>query len=56
MPPMGFEPTKSAEERPQSYAVDRVAAGASNRVLRSLKNQLFVIAFVTAGSFVFHFV
>ena len=28
MPPVGFEPTISAEERPQSHALDRAATGA----------------------------
>ena len=27
MPPVGFEPTISAGERPQTYALDRAAAG-----------------------------
>ena len=27
MPPMGFEPTISASERPQTYALDRAATG-----------------------------
>ena len=27
MPPVGFEPTISAEERPQTYALDRAATG-----------------------------
>jgi len=27
MPPVGFEPTTSAVERPQTYALDRVAIG-----------------------------
>ena len=27
MPPAGFEPTISASERPQTYALDRAAAG-----------------------------
>ena len=27
MPPMGFEPTISAGERPQTYALDRAATG-----------------------------
>ena len=27
MPPVGMEPTISAGERPQTYALDRVAAG-----------------------------
>ena len=27
MPPVGFEPTISAGEQPQTYALDRVATG-----------------------------
>ena len=27
MPPAGFEPTVSADERPQTYALDRKATG-----------------------------
>jgi len=27
MPPVGFEPTISADERPQTYALDRTATG-----------------------------
>ena len=27
MPPLGFEPTVSADERPQTYAIDRAATG-----------------------------
>ena len=27
MPPVGFEPPNSAGERPQTYALDRAAAG-----------------------------
>ena len=27
MPPVGFEPTISAGERPQTYALDRTATG-----------------------------
>ena len=27
MPPVGFEPTVSAGERPQTYALDRAAIG-----------------------------
>jgi hypothetical protein len=29
MPPAGFEPTISADERPQTYSLDRAAAGTS---------------------------
>ena len=27
MPPVGFEPTVSADERPQTYALDRATTG-----------------------------
>ena len=30
MPPLGFEPTISAGERPQTYALDRAATGTGN--------------------------
>ena len=30
MPPVGFEPTISAGERPQTYASDRAATGTGN--------------------------
>ena len=30
MPPVGFEPTISAGERPKSYALDRAATGIGN--------------------------
>ena len=32
MPPEGFEPTISAGERPQTYALDRAATGTGHRV------------------------
>ena len=32
MPPVGFEPTISAGERPQTYALDRSAAGTAYRI------------------------
>ena len=31
MPPVGFEPTISAGERPQTYALDREATGISSK-------------------------
>ena len=31
MPPVGFEPTISAGERPQTYALDRAAPGTGKR-------------------------
>jgi hypothetical protein len=30
MPPLGFESTISASERPQNYALDRAATGTGN--------------------------
>ena len=30
MPPVGFEPTISAGERPQTYALDRAGTGIGN--------------------------
>ena len=33
MPPVGFEPTISAGERPQTYALDRAATGTGDQVL-----------------------
>ena len=32
MPPVGFEPTFSAGERPQAYAVDRAATGTGQQI------------------------
>ena len=36
MPPVGFEPTISAGERPQSYALDRAATGSGLYLVKSL--------------------
>jgi len=33
MPPVGFEPTISAGERPQTYALDRAATGTGTFLL-----------------------
>jgi hypothetical protein len=37
MPPVGFEPTISAGERPQTYALDRVVSGTGERVMCKMK-------------------
>ena len=37
MPPVGFEATISADERPQTYAFDRAATGAGNILLYKRK-------------------
>ena len=40
MPPVGFEPTISAGERPQTYALDRANAGTgTNKTVKSVKLQ-----------------
>jgi len=36
MPPAGFEPTISAGERPQTYALDRAGTGTDNKI--AIKN------------------
>ena len=33
MPPVGFEPTISAGERPQTYILDRAATGIGKRII-----------------------
>ena len=39
MPPVGFEPTISAGERPQTYALDRAATGTgSNNIYNNYFN------------------
>jgi hypothetical protein len=39
MPPVGFEPTVSAGERPQTYALDGAASGTSVMILLSIFKQ-----------------
>jgi len=36
MPPVGFEPTISAGQRPQTYALERAATGNGTEVLQTL--------------------
>jgi len=42
MPPVGFEPTISAGERPQTYALDRAATGIGRNTIRFTKYRLQV--------------
>ena len=44
MPPVGFEPTVSAGERPQAYALDRAATGTGfcNRYCNVLQYRLLL--------------
>ena len=38
MPPVGFEPTISAGERPKTYALDRAATGTGKHEWWGMKN------------------
>jgi len=42
MPPVGFELTISAGERPQTYALDRAATGTGNYVSQSPKIYILI--------------
>jgi hypothetical protein len=46
MPPVVFEPTISAGERPQTYALYRVAAGTGSYVLVACKKDNFAFSFI----------
>ena len=41
MPPVGFEPTISGSQRPQTYALDRAAAGTGNKCSNIEISKLF---------------
>ena len=43
MPPVGFEPTIPAGERPQTYTLDRAATGTGENVFKQLKYKWLVI-------------
>ena len=43
MPPVGFEPTISAGERPQTYALDRAATGTGKCWFNLLKPSGYVM-------------
>ena len=42
MPPVGFEPMISADERPQNYALDREATGTGEIIKLTRQNSLAV--------------
>jgi len=46
MPPVGFEPTISAGERPQTYVLDRVATGTGHK---GIIQMLFVVTNLDTG-------
>ena len=39
MPPVGIEPTVSAGEQPQTYALDRAATGTDDVMVSSVKQR-----------------
>ena len=39
MPPVGFEPTISLGERPQTYALDRAATGTGYNYIKCIKSR-----------------
>ena len=47
MPPLGFEPTISAGERPQTYALDRAATGTDIVILLCVRKVIWKLHFVT---------
>jgi len=46
MPPVGFEPTISADERPQTYVLDRAATGTGNFMPVSIENTFLNIQMI----------
>ena len=45
MPPVGFEPTISAGERPQTYALDRAATGTGILIIMKLLIKKILISY-----------
>jgi hypothetical protein len=41
MPPVGFDPTISADERPKTYALDRAVTGTGQLYIRIIKLVVF---------------
>ena len=48
LPPAGFEPTISAGERPQTYALDRAATGTGNISIYSIQKNAFYTMHITS--------
>jgi len=51
MPPVGFEPTISAGERPQTYALDRAATGSGDIYIYTVYI-LYYIYYIICNKFV----
>ena len=54
MPPVGFEPTISAGERSQTYALDRVATGTGNTWTYTAYKQAG-IGLIAPNTYLFHY-
>jgi len=50
MPPVGFEPTISAGERPQTHALDRAATGTGCFRVTQVKNREYLRPNSTVGT------
>ena len=50
--PVGFEPTISAGERPQTYALDRAATGTGNEIIIVI---VIIIIIITVTQFNYYF-
>jgi len=46
MPPLGFEPTIPASERPQTYALDRAAIGTGIKVMMMIMIMMIIIIII----------
>ena len=51
MPPVGYEPTISAGERPQTYALDRTATGTCKHSIKSNKIELYCNMYSNSATF-----
>ena len=62
MPPVGFEPTISAGERPQTYALDRAATGTGQfpftlyNIYLIFKNSMTLLLLITFFYVTFSFI
>jgi hypothetical protein len=58
MPPAGFEPKISADERPQTDAIDRKATGTGTRIFYDFLFLIFVVVVVVVRKkkqvFIYH--
>ena len=50
MPPVGFEPTNPASERPQTYALDRTVTGTGSELLQDVNKIIYQSIFNTLNA------